>query len=148
MGKNEHHWKREGDEMLDKYWLSLMERLKKDHEDLTKLFHQNFFERMTDILGDYAEVVTPEGERVKGKDCLKRFFRNEKARGVQTLIFKPVTIFTCQIKEVILNREEPEKSIDFTAHEITHFRLLTEKKNNTGYLSRTLCHPKTCEWHP
>ncbi|MBN1273949.1 MAG: hypothetical protein JXB26_16920 [Candidatus Aminicenantes bacterium] len=148
MGKNNNLWKIEGEKMPDKIRLGLMARLNSDYENLRELFLQGFFDQMAEILGDYAVAVTPQGERLKGKDCLKRFFRNEKAKGVQTLIFEPVTFFACEAKDVVLKREDEKTSIDYTAQEVTRFRLMTEKKNNTGYISRTLCHPKTCEWHP
>ena len=54
------------------------DRLKK----LKNEFKESKFDKMADLLGDNTILATPQGKRLKGRNTLGRFWREEKERGV------------------------------------------------------------------
>ncbi|GAH47092.1 unnamed protein product, partial [marine sediment metagenome] len=55
--------------------------------ELKKEFKESRFDKIADLMGDNTVLGTPQGERLKGKDSLARFWRKEKERGITDVDF-------------------------------------------------------------
>lgn len=122
-------------------------KIEEDYMELRRNFEADNFEAMADILGEYTVLISPQGERLQGKDSLARFWKGEKKVGVAALEFDLKHLHVREIKDVI-KKEKPEDNIVHVAHETSEFRLITESKNCTGDWQRPLLHPNKCVWEP
>ena len=108
------------------------------------------FDKMADLLGDNTVLATPQGERLKGKDSLGRFWRKEKERGVTDVKFTLKYHYAIKVAEPI---EQPDEldTILHVGHAIIEYDLISPKEggtltNKTGTLTLSLRHPRRCEW--
>jgi len=107
---------------------------------------------MADLLGDNTILVTPQGERLKGKDSLSRFWRKEKQRGIMYVDF---TLKYHYVTEVVdpIEQPDPQDTIDAIGHAIIDYHLIYPKEggsltNQTGTLLIIPLHPRRCTWGP
>jgi len=108
------------------------------------------FDKMADLLGDNAILTTPQGERLKGKDSLARFWRKEKKQGVIDVDFTLKYHYVSQVADPI-EQPDPQDTIDAVGHAIIDYHLITDKgegtlTNKTGALTLSLRHPRRCTW--
>jgi len=108
------------------------------------------FDKMADLLGDNTVLITPQGERLKGKDSLSRFWRKEKERGVTDVDFTLKHHYAIKVADPI---EQPDKldTIVHVGHAIIEYHLKNPKEggtltNKTGILTLSLRHPRRCVW--
>jgi len=109
------------------------------------------FEKMADLLGDNTVLATPQGERLKGKESLSRFWRKEKDRGVIDVNFTLKYHYVIKVADPI---EQPNKldTIVHIGHAIIVYQLISPPKlgasltNKTGTFTMSLRHPRICEW--
>ena len=108
------------------------------------------FDKMADLLGDNTVLATPQGERLKGKDSLGRFWRKEKERGVTDVDFTLKYHYAIKVADPI---EQPDKldTIVHVGHAIIEYDLKSPKEggtltNKTGTLTLSLRHPRRCVW--
>jgi len=109
------------------------------------------FDKMADLLGDNTILVTPQGERLKGKDSLARFWRKEKYQGVMDVDFTLKYHYVIMVADPI-EQPDPQDTIDAIGHAIINYHLINPKEggtltNQTGTFTLTLRHPRICEWH-
>lgn len=140
-------WRIEGDELEPKVREKLIMALKKDYEELQKYFHEEKYGEMARTLGEQVILASPEGDLLRGKGCLVRYWRGERERGVRRLEFNPVYIYVQKVTKPV-ERKDAENTVLHVAHEISEFRLISEAQNSTGSWTRTLPHPRICEWEP
>ncbi len=110
------------------------------------------FDKMADLLGDNAIITTPQGERLKGKDSLGRFWRKEKEREVIDVDFTLKSYYVSKVAEPI-EQPDPQDTIDAVGHAIIEYHLINRKEggtltNQTGTLTLSLRHPRSCIWRP
>ena len=64
--------------------------------ELKKAFKESKFDKMGELLGDNTILATPQGETLKGKDKLSKFWKKEKEGGITevdyTLKYRYVSI--------------------------------------------------------
>ncbi len=107
------------------------------------------FDDMADLLGDNTVLATPQGERLKGKESLSRFWRKEKDRGVIDVNFTLKHQYVIKVAELI---EQDEDTIEHIGHAIIVYQLISPPKlgasltNQTGTFTLSLRHPRKCEW--
>jgi len=110
------------------------------------------FDKMADLLGDNTVLSTPQGERLKGKDSLSRFWRIEKERGITDVDFTLKYHYVSIIEDPIEQPDNPQDTIDAVGHAIIDYHLLVIPKeggilkNKTGTLTLNRRHPRRCEW--
>jgi len=121
-------------------------------EDLEKEFKKPKprFDKMADLLGDNALLTTPQGDRLKGKDSLSRFWRKEKERGVIAVDFNLKHHYVIKVADPI---EQPDTNdtIVHVGHAIIDYRLISRIEggtltNKTGTLTLSERHPRRCVW--
>ncbi|MCK4795017.1 MAG: hypothetical protein KAV87_65415 [Desulfobacteraceae bacterium] len=108
------------------------------------------FDKMADLLGDNAVLATAQGERLKGKDSLSRFWRKEKERGIIDVDFTLKYHYVSEIADPI-EQPDPQDTIDAVGHAIIEYHLINPKEggtltNQTGTLTLSLRHPRSCVW--
>jgi len=108
------------------------------------------FDKMANLLGDNTILATPQGERLKGKDSLGRFWRKEKERGVIDVDFTLKYHYVIMVADPI-EQPDPQDTIDAIGHAIIDYHLINRKEGGTltNYTATlTLCapHPRRCEW--
>jgi len=118
--------------------------------ELQKEFKELHFWEMADLLGDNTILTTPQGERLKGKGSLSRFWRKEKERKVIDVNFTLKHIYVIKVAGPI-ELDSKEDTIDAVGHAIIDYHLITSKvggvlTNHTGTLTLNAQHPRTCEW--
>ncbi|KKN18719.1 hypothetical protein LCGC14_0953060, partial [marine sediment metagenome] len=101
---------------------------------------------------DNTILATPQGERLKGKDSLARFWRKEKQRGVIDVDFTLKYYYVIKVADPI-EQPDPQDTIDAIGHAIIDYRLINSKEgiiltNQTGTLTLTARHPRRCTWGP
>jgi len=109
------------------------------------------FDNMADLLGDNTVLATPQGERLKGKDSLSRFWRKEKERKVIDVNFTLKYHYVIKVADPI---EQPDKldTIVHIGHAIIVYQLISLPKlgasltNQTGTFTMSLRHPRMCTW--
>ncbi len=118
--------------------------------ELKEEFKDLRFDKMADLLGDNTILATPQGERLKGKDSIARFWRKENKRGVMdvdfTLKYHYVSIVADPIEKL-----DPKDTIDAVGHAIIDYHLINSTEgetltNQTGTLTLSLRHPRKCTW--
>lgn len=120
------------------------DRLKK----LKNEFKESKFDKMADLLGDNTILATPQGKRLKGRDTLGRFWREEKERGVIDVKFILKYHRAIKVADPI---EQGENTIEHVGHAIIDYHLISAEEggtltNQTGFLTLSLRHPRICEW--
>jgi len=120
--------------------------------ELKKKFEEFKFDKMANLLGDYTILATPQGERLKGKDSLSRFWRKEKERGVIGVDFILKYHYVIMVADPI-EQPDPQYTIDAIGHAIIEYRLINLKgeeilANQRGILIIILSHPRLCVWDP
>jgi len=108
------------------------------------------FDKMADLMGDNAILVTPQGERLKGKGSIARFWRKEKYQGVMDVDFTLKYHYVIMVADPI-EQPDPQDTIDAIGHAIIDYHLINPIEggivtNKTGSLSLTERHPRRCEW--
>ena len=108
------------------------------------------FDKMADLLGDNTILATPQGERLKGKDSLGRFWRKEKERGVIDVDFTLKYHYIIMVADPI-EQPDSQDTIDAIGHAIIDYHLINRKEggtltNKTGTLILSRRHPRSCEW--
>lgn len=133
------------EEEFEKYIKEKLAKLKKEFEK-----PKPRFDKIADLLGDNTILATPQGERLKGKDSLGRFWRKEKERGVTDVDF---TLKYHYVSEVVdpIELDPEEDTIDAIGHAIIEYHLITPKEggtltNQTGTLTLSRRHPRDCVW--
>ena len=133
------------EEGFEKYIKKLFVELKKEFKE-----PRPKFDKMADLLGDNAILATPQGERLKGKDSLSRFWRKEKERGVIDVDFTLKYHYVSKVADPI-EQPDPQDTIDAVGHAIIDYHLINRKEGGTltNYTATlTLCapHPRVCVW--
>lgn len=133
------------EEEFEKYIKEKLAKLKKEFEK-----PKPRFDKMADLLGDNTILVTPQGERLKGKDSLGRFWRKEKKRGVTLVKFNLKYHYVSEVADPI-ELDPEDDTIDAIGHAIIDYHLITPKEggtltNKTGTLTISGRHPRRCEW--
>ena len=131
------------------------EEFKKDIEErlfveLKKEFKKSKFDKMADLLGDNTVLATPQGERLKGKDSLGRFWKKEKERGITDVDFTLKYHYVSKVADPI-ELDPKEDTIDAVGHAIIDYHLKTVNEggtltNQTGTLIFSARHPQKCIW--
>ena len=108
------------------------------------------FDKMADLLGDNTILATPQGERLKGKDSLSRFWRKEKERGVIDVDFTLKYHYVIKVADPI-EQPDPQDTIDAIGHAIIDYHLINPKEggtltNQTGTFILSEKHPRRCVW--
>ncbi len=108
------------------------------------------FDKMANLLGDNTILTTPQGERLKGKDSLSRFWRKEKERGVMDVDFILKYHYVIMVAEPI-EQPDPQDTIDAVGHAIIDYYLINSKKgliltNLMGTFILSGKHPRMCTW--
>jgi len=119
---------------------------------LKKAFKEFKFDKMGNLLGDYTILATPQGERLKGKDSLSKFWREEKERGVIDVDFTLKYYYVTMVA-VPIEQPDPQDTIDAIGHAIIDYHLINLKEGGTltnecGSLIFCPSHPRRCEWGP
>ncbi len=118
--------------------------------ELKKAFKESKFDKMGELLGDNTILATPQGETLKGKDKLSKFWKKEKERGITevdyTLKYRYVSVVADPIEQ-----PDPQDTIDAVGHAIIEYHLITLKEEGTltnrcGTLDHSARHPRRCEW--
>ena len=110
------------------------------------------FDDMADLLGDNTVLATPQGERLKGKESLSRFWRKEKDRGVIDVNFTSKHQYVIKVADRIEHPDFPKDTILHVGHAIIVYQLISPPKlgasltNQTGTFTLSLRHPRRCEW--
>jgi len=117
-------------------------------ENLVEKFEESEFDEMADLLGDNTILVTPQGKRLKGRNTLGRFWREEKRRGVIRVEFIIIHRRAIEVADPI---EQGENTIEHVGHAIIDYHLITVNgggtlTNQTGFLTLSLRHPRKCTW--
>ena len=117
-------------------------------ENLAEKFEESEFDVMADLLGDNTILVTPQGKRLKGRNTLGRFWREEKKRGVIRVEFIKIHLRAIEVADPI---EQGENTIEHVGHAIIDYHLITVSgggtlTNRTGFLTINLLHPRICVW--
>jgi len=112
--------------------------------------HQPRFDKMADLLGDNTILATPQGDRLKGKDSLARFWRKEKERGFIDVDFTLKYHYIIKVADPI-EQPDPQDTIDAIGHAIIDYYLINPKEggilpNQTGTLILSARHPRVCVW--
>jgi len=110
------------------------------------------FDKMANLLGDNTILTTPQGERLKGKDSIARFWRKEKNRGVMDVDFILKYHYVIIVADPI-EQPDPQDTIDAVGYAIIDYYLINSKEggtltNQSGTLTLTLRHPRKCTWKP
>ena len=117
--------------------------------ELKKEFIESRFDKMADLVGDNTILATPQGERLRGKNSLSRFWRNEKERGVMDVDFTLKYHYVSEVADPI-EQLDPQDTIDAVGHTIIDYHLISPTEggttNQTGTLTLNLRHPRSCEW--
>jgi len=108
------------------------------------------FDKMADLLGDNTILATPQGERLKGKDSLGRFWRKEKERGIIDVDFTLKYHYVIMVADPI-EQPDPQDTIDAIGYAIIDYHLINRKEggtltNQTGTLTLSGRHPRKCTW--
>jgi len=108
------------------------------------------FDKMADLLGDNTILATPQGERLKGKDSLSRFWRKEKERGIIDVDFILKYHYIIKVADPI-EQPDPQDTIDAIGHAIIDYYLINPKEgriltNQIGTLILSARHPRVCVW--
>jgi len=108
------------------------------------------FDKMADLLGDNTILTTPQGERLKGKDSLSRFWRKEKYRGVMDVDFILKYHYVIMVTDPI-EQPDPQDTIDAVGHAIIDYHLINFTEggiitNQKGTLILSERHPRMCTW--
>jgi len=111
------------------------------------------FDKMANLLGDFTILATPQGDRLKGKDSLGRFWRKEKEQKVIDVNFTLKYHYVIKIADPI---EQPDKldTIVHIGYAIIEYHLISRSElaksltNQTGFLTLSLRHPRRCTWKP
>ena len=127
-------------------------KIDEDYKKLKRHFKKNRFAEMAEILGDNTILVSPEGERLQGIACVKKFWEKEKAYGATDVNFESKGVFVYKVKRVV-EKPEPGETVVHASHEITAFKLITEvggeiQKNCDGSWGRSDRHQDSCVWEP
>ena len=117
---------------------------------LEEKFKESNWDEMADLLGDNTVLATPQGERLKGRDRLGRFWREEKGQGV-TLVKFNLKYHCVSEVAVLMEQPNPLDTIDAVGQAIIDYHLITPKKGGTltnkkGTLTLNARHPRKCEW--
>jgi len=108
------------------------------------------FDKMANLLGDNTVLATPQGERLKGKDSLARFWRKEKERGITDVDFTLKYHYVSEVSDPI-EHPDPLYTIVHVGHAIIDYYLIKSKEERTsinqrGTLILSAPHPRICEW--
>jgi len=108
------------------------------------------FDKMANLLGDNTILTTPQGERLKGKDSLSRFWRKEKERGVMDVDFILKYHYVIMVADPV-EQPDPQDTIDAVGHAIIDYYLINSKEvgiltNQRGTFILSKKHPRMCEW--
>jgi len=119
---------------------------------LKKAFKEFKFDKIGNLLGDYTILATPQGERLKGKDSLSRFWRKEKEQGVIDVDFTLKYHYVTMVADPI-EQPDPQDTIDAIGHAIIDYHLINLKEggiltNECGSLIFCTPHPRVCVWDP
>ena len=118
--------------------------------ELKKAFKESKFDKMGELLGDNTILATPQGETLKGKDKLSKFWKKEKEGGITevhyTLKYRYVSIVADPIVQ-----PDPQDTIDAVGHAIIEYHLITLTEGGTltnrcGSLDHSARHPRVCVW--
>ena len=118
--------------------------------ELKKEFKESRFDKIADLLGDNTILGTPQGERLKGKDSLARFWRKEKERGITDVGFTLKYHYVSEVSDPI-EHPDPQYTIVHIGHAIIDYYLIKSKEeriptNQRGTLTLCAPHPRICEW--
>jgi len=118
--------------------------------EFKKEFKGSRFDKIADLLGDNTVLGTPQGERLKGKDSLARFWRKEKERGITDVDFTLKYHYVSKVSDPI-EHPDPQYTIVHIGHAIIDYHLIKSKKeetltNQNGTLTICAPHPWMCEW--
>jgi len=116
--------------------------------ELRKEFKELEFDKMADRLGDNTILATPQGERIKARDSLGRFWREENAGGVIDVDFTLKYHYVSKVADPI---EQGDDTIEHVGHAIIDYHLKIVNgggvlTNKTGTLTLNARHPRMCEW--
>ncbi len=108
------------------------------------------FDKMADVLGDNIILATPQGERLRGKDSLARFWRKEKERGITDVDFTLKYHYVIMVTDPI-EQPDPQDTIDAIGHAIIDYHLINSKEggiltNQRGTFILSEKHPRKCTW--
>lgn len=117
---------------------------------LKKAFKESKFDKMGELLGDNTILATPQGERLRGRDNLSRFWKKQKDRGVTEVDYTLKYRYVSVVADPIV-QDPPEDTIDAIGHAIIDYHLITLKKGGTltnrcGSLDHSTRHPRSCVW--
>jgi len=120
--------------------------------ELKKALKEFKFNKMAYLLGDYTILATSQGERLKGKGSLSRFWRKETERGVIDVDFILKYHYVIMVEDPI-EQSDPQDTIDAIGHAIIEYRLINLKEgeiltNQTATLTLNARHPRDCVWDP
>jgi len=115
-------------------------------------FENRKFDEMAALLGDNTILITPQADILIGEGSLKRFWREEKDKGVTDVDFSLKNFYVSKVEDPI-EQVPDEDTIVHVGHAIIKYRLKKEKKegvltNKTGTLTLSARHPKNCVWQP
>jgi len=118
--------------------------------ELKEKFKELRFDKMAVLLGDNTVLATPQGERLKGKDSIARFWRKENKRGVIDVDFTLKYHYVSEVADPI-EQPDPIDTIDAVGHAIIDYHLINPTEggtltNQTGTLTLSLRHPRKCTW--
>jgi|GEM_PF-1538135 len=118
--------------------------------ELKKEFREFRFDKMADLLGDNTILTTLQGERLKGKDSLGRFWRKENERGIIDVDFILKYHYVIMVADP-LEQPDPQDTIDAIGYAIIDYHLInpTEGEILTNQIATLIIvspHPRRCEW--
>lgn len=123
-----------------KHWGTLGEKIKSNNFELSTLYRDGNFADMSSIFGDDTVIVTPKGDKIQGKEEIKKFWEGIKSRGITDVTFKTINIF---ISDVI---EENSNKYQHVAYEIGEYSYVDKENLTKGSYIHIRWHVRFCTW--